>query len=75
MKRSIKELEKIAQEIREALEKISQVGERGTGQIQDGFKNVTEAFKLMAKVLWELPDRLMKIARDLANDSHSDGRG
>ena len=75
MKRSINKLEKKAQEIRENLEKISQVGEKGTGQIQDGFKSVTEAFKLMAQVLSELPDWLMKIARDLASDSRSDGQG
>lgn len=78
MKKSVKELEKIANELRETIKKMSAMGEEGSCMIQEGFKKVMSvtmsAPRLGASVLFDLPDQIHKIVRDLKDYSQPDGQ-
>lgn len=65
MKKSIRELEKIAYELRRAKDQMAAEVRDGGRQSQKGFERVMRAVHQMHNFLFTVPEKLMKIAEDL----------
>lgn len=65
MEKIIRELERIAEELRGADERMSSEVRDGGKQSQEGFEKVTQAIHRFHNLLFTIPDKLSRIAGEL----------
>ncbi len=65
MEKFIQELERIAEEMRKADERMSAEVREGGKQSQEAFEKVTQAVHRFHSFLYTIPDKLQRIARGL----------